>query len=151
MRIKKFQAKESEDKIIYGNGIVDEIVLLAVAEVPYCELYSLGQNGYTPKSDIKVTIDKESVNVEVTVKIHYTQSVSEMAFKIQEAIKHNVENMTDYRINSVNVFVKGVIFEDVNSENNNDNFKNGNGSDLSDQEQSSEMQNNTKNDEKVDK
>ena len=124
MRIKKFQPKESVDKLIYKNGIVDEIVLLAVAEVPYAEMYSAG-HGYIPKNDVKVTIDKSVVTVDVTVKVHYTQSVSEMAFKIQEAVKHNIEAMTDYRVASVNVVVKGVIFEEKNI-NNSEKNNNGN-------------------------
>ena len=35
-----------------------------------------------------------------------------MAFKIQESVRHNIESMTEYRVMSVNVIVKGVTFED---------------------------------------
>ncbi|MBR5388399.1 MAG: Asp23/Gls24 family envelope stress response protein [Clostridia bacterium] len=125
MRIKKYPIKETVDKLVYGNGIVDEIVLLAVAEVPYAQIYS-GPHGYMAKNDVKVVIDKETVSVDVTVKVHYTQSVSEMAFKIQEAVKHNVEAMTDYRVNAVNVIVKGVLFDDVAVNGNGESDKNGN-------------------------
>ena len=124
MHIKKYPIKEPADKLVYGNGIVDEIVLLAVAEVPYAQIYS-GSHGYMAKNDVKVVIDRESVTVDVTVKVHYTQSVSEMAFKIQEAVKHNVEAMTDYRVNAVNVIVKGVLFDDTTPNGNGD-YKNGN-------------------------
>ncbi len=125
MRIKKYPIKETVDKLVYGNGIVDEIVLLAVAEVPYAQIYS-GPHGYMAKNDVKVVIDKETVSVDVTVKVHYTQSVSEMAFKIQEAVKHNVEAMTDYRVTAVNVIVKGVLFDDVTVNGNGEGDKNGN-------------------------
>ena len=37
-----------------------------------------------------------------------------MAFRIQEAVKYNVESMTEYSVANVNVSVKGVSFEDVN-------------------------------------
>lgn len=129
MRIKKYPIKETVDKLVYGSGIVDEIVLLAVAEVPYAQIYS-GPHGYMAKNDVKVVIDKESVTVDVTVKVHYTQSVSEMAFKIQEAVKHNVEAMTDYRVNAVNVIVKGVLFDDKTLNGNGDADKNGNSQDV---------------------
>ena len=58
-------------------------------------------------------IDKTNVTVDVTVSIHYSQCVSDMAFKIQEAVKYNVESMTDYNVVSVNVIVKGVTFADI--------------------------------------
>ena len=113
MRIKKFRARENRDKLIYGDGIVEGIVLLAITEIPYVEIYR-GVIGKRPPEDaVKVVIDKSNVNVDVTVAIHYTQCVSEMAFKIQEAVKYNVESMTDYNVVSVNVNVKGVTFDEI--------------------------------------
>lgn len=111
--IKKVVRNRHEGKIVLGDGIVEGIVNIAVAEIPYVELYQTGVNGRYNKKTIKVLFDKEGVHVDVVVKIHYTQSVSDMAFKIQEVVRHNVEAMTDYHISSVNVIVKGVIFEDV--------------------------------------
>lgn len=113
MRIKKFRPKESRDKLVYGDGIVEGIVLLAVAEIPYAEIYR-GVIGKRPAEEaVKVIIDKSNVSVDVEVSIHFSQSVSDMAFKIQEAVKYNVESMTDYNVISVNVIVKGVTFEDL--------------------------------------
>lgn len=114
MRVKKFRPRENNDKLIYGDGIVEGIVLLAVSEIPYAEIYRGVMGKKTPESAVKVVIDKSNVDVDVTVSIHYTQSVSDMAFKIQEAIKYNVESMTDYTVVSVNVIVKGVTFEEIN-------------------------------------
>ena len=111
-RFKKLPISVNEGKIIYGDNIVDNIVLLAVREIPYVELLNQQNNDKMKNSSIKVFIEKDGVHVEVVVKIHYTQSVSEMAFKIQEAIRHNVEAMTEYHIASVNVVFKGVTFED---------------------------------------
>ena len=113
MRVKKFRPRENRDKLIYGDGIVEGIVLLAVAEIPYAEVYC-GVLGKLPKENaVKVVIDKSNVTVDVTVSIHYSQCVSDMAFMIQEAIKYNVESMTDYSVAAVNVIVKGVTFEEI--------------------------------------
>ena len=113
MRVKKFRPRENRDKLIYGDGIVEGIVLLAVAEIPYAEVYR-GVSGKLPKeSAVKVAIDKSNVIVDVAVSIHYSQCVSDMAFMIQEAVKYNVESMTDYNVSSVNVIVKGVTFEEI--------------------------------------
>ncbi|MBQ6727529.1 MAG: Asp23/Gls24 family envelope stress response protein [Clostridia bacterium] len=128
MRVKKFRPRESRDKLIYGDGIVEGIVLLAVSEIPYAEIYR-GVGGKRPAEDaVKVVIDKSNVSVDVVVSIHYSQCVSDMAFKIQEAVKYNVESMTDYNVVSVNVSVNGVMFEDVVLNNNgNGDETNGNG------------------------
>ena len=44
--------------------------------------------------------------------MHYSQAISDIAFKIQEAIRYNVESMTEYKIGNVNVIVLGVFFDD---------------------------------------
>lgn len=110
---KKIPQKRSEDKIIYGDGIVDGIVLIALEEVPYAELYSLKTHKSGHNKSVKVYFDKDGVHVDVKVKIHFMQCVSDMAFKIQETVRHNIESMTEYHVAGVNVIVKGVLFGDV--------------------------------------
>ena len=113
-RLKTFKYVKHEDKITYGDKIVDGIVSLAISEIPYVEFYYPVY--ITPKKSsksINVTFDKNLVNVDVIVKVHYSQSVTDTAFKIQEVIRHSVESMTEYQINYVNVIVKGVIFDDI--------------------------------------
>lgn len=127
---KKFPQKKKEGKIVLRNGIVDGIVMLAVSEISMAKLYSYPNANNTKSRAVKVTFDKEGVNVDVAVKIHYSQSIADMAFKIQEAIRYNVEAMTEYHIASVNVIVKSVFFDDdvekiidntdINTENNGD-------------------------------
>ena len=111
-RFKKVPINANEGKIIYGDGIVDGIVLLAINEIPNVELYSPSNSKKMKNSAISVRREKDGVHVEVTVKTHYMQSISDVAFKIQETVRHNVEAMTEYRIASVNVIVKGVTFEE---------------------------------------
>ncbi|MBQ3116588.1 MAG: Asp23/Gls24 family envelope stress response protein [Clostridia bacterium] len=109
-RFKNIPVNSHEGKITYGKGIVNEIVELAVKEIANVELYTTPYK-QTDKA-IKVVTASDGVHVDVTVKTHYTESISEVAFKIQEAIRHNVEAMTEYRIASVNVNIKGVTFEE---------------------------------------
>lgn len=110
---KKIPQKRNEDKIVYGDGIVDGIVLIALEEVPYAELYSLKTHKSGHNKSVKVFFDKDGVIVDVKVKIHFTQCVSDMAFKIQETVRHNIESMTEYRVVGVNIIVKDVLFGDV--------------------------------------
>ena len=112
-RFNNYPKKEHEDKIVYGDGIVEGIVLLAIAEVPYAELCANMSYVKNTSKAIKVDFTTKGVSVEVKVKIHYSQNVTDMAFKIQEAIRHNIESMTDYRVENVNVVVNDVIFAEV--------------------------------------
>ena len=127
VRFKKLPLKENDGKITYGENIVDGIVLLAVSEIPFVELYYPASRKKMTNPSIKVKTEKDGVHVEVMVKVHYTQSISDIAFKIQESIRHNVEAMTEYKIANVNVDVRGVSFKDKPEENNttNDNQQEG--------------------------
>ena len=115
-RFKKFSQKKKEGRIVYKNGIVDGIVMLAVSQIPMAQLFTYPNSTNTKSSSVKVTYDKEGVNVDIAVKIHFSQSISDMAFKIQEAVRHDVESMTEYHIASVNVIVKSVYFDDNTEE-----------------------------------
>ncbi len=111
-RFKKMQQEKTEGKIVYGTNIVDNIVCLTVAELPFVELYHK-TSGKKKNAAITVFFDKKGIDVDICVKIHFTQRVSEIVFKIQEAVRHNVESMTEYKIHSVNVIVMGVTFNDL--------------------------------------
>ena len=65
---------------------------------------------------VKIEFNKEGVVIDIAVKIHFSQSVSDMAFKIQEIVRHDIESMTEYKIASVNVNVKGVVFDEIKKE-----------------------------------
>lgn len=114
-RFKKIRQTVREGKIVYKDGIVDGIVLLSVSELDFVELCSFVKSSDMKSKAIKVTYEKDLVHVDVMVKIHFTQSISDIAFKIQEAIRHNVEAMTEYKIASVNVNVNGVYFDEANT------------------------------------
>ncbi len=108
-RFKNIPVNSHEGRITYGSGIVDEIVLLAIKEIPNVALYKKSQNSKA----VRVVFANDGVHVDVQVKTHYTENISEVAFKIQESIRHNVEVMTEYRIANVNVSINGVILEDA--------------------------------------
>ncbi len=114
-KFNKYTPEKQEGKVVYANGIVDNIVMLAVSELPYVKLYHFNPKAMKSNS-IFVTFDKKGVNVEVGIIIHYSQRVSETVFAVQEAIRHNVESMTEYKISSVDVVIRGVTFENIDPE-----------------------------------
>ena len=105
-----------EGKVVYYDGIINGIVLLAINEIPYIELDAKDVSSLSRNNAVKVKREKDGIHIDVTVRIHYTQNVSDMAFKIQEAIRHNVEAMTEYHVASVNVHISDVSFEDKTEE-----------------------------------
>ena len=110
--LKKLYRKVHEGKLTYGSKIIDGIVLLALKEIPHVELINTFGSRPMRSTAIKVRNEKDGIHVDVSIKIHYTQHVSDIAFKIQEAVRYNVEAMTEYHIASVNVNVLGILFED---------------------------------------
>lgn len=107
-------SQSHEGKVVYSDAIIDGIVYLAVSEIPDIELMSKERNSLSKNSAISVRKERDLVYVDVSVKINYTLSVSETAFKIQEAIRHSIESMTHYRVENVNVNILDVILDDVN-------------------------------------
>ena len=109
-RFKKSPINAHEGKLVCCDCIIDDIVELAINEIVGVEFDFTHSVIYG--NPIKVVFEKDGVHVDVSVKIHFTQSVAEMAFKIQESIRHNVESMTEFHVANVNVNIHGVYFED---------------------------------------
>lgn len=101
---------ERKGKVTYNAGIVKGIVVLAVSEV---QGVALKKEGKKDKLDlIKVSFNGDVVSVDVTVDVTYGHNVPDVAFDIQESVKHNVEAMSKYKVGSVNVHIEGVIFNE---------------------------------------
>ena len=114
-RFKKLPINTNEGKLVFGDNIVDGIVLLAVKEIPFVQLATDSGKGKMRSYDIKCVKTLEGIRVDVAVKVHFSQSISEIAFRIQESVRHNVEAMTEYHIANVNVIIKGVFFPFFNA------------------------------------
>ncbi|MBR2614052.1 MAG: Asp23/Gls24 family envelope stress response protein [Clostridia bacterium] len=114
---KKIPSQTHEGKIVYGEGIIDNIVILAVAEVEGVDIY-LPYEGKSKSAikSVKIRHEKEGIYVDVDVVVDSSYIVPEVAFRVQENIKHNVEAMTEFHIAEVNVVVKGVIFNEEKKE-----------------------------------
>lgn len=57
---------------------------------------------------IRVDIKENAVRLEVSIVVQYGVKIPEIAKKIQEKIKNDVENMTGYKINKIIVKVQGI-------------------------------------------
>lgn len=90
--------------VTYNSGILQGIVALAVDEV----------EGTVPvvgkKQGIVLYIEKDGIYADVSVVVKYGYNVPELAYRIQQSIKSNVENMTHYKVAKVDVHVQDVVF-----------------------------------------
>ena len=91
-------------KVSYNSGIVSGIVALAVKEVEGVELLAGSKKG------LKLYFEKDGIIADISVNADYGYSVPDVAFKIQQSVKHNVEAMTEYKVKRVDVYVVGVDF-----------------------------------------
>lgn len=98
-------------KVIYNNTIVRSIIELAVPKVEGVALAS--QNAKREKDYIKLEFTGEyNVSVDVTVSVNYGYNIPDVAYNIQQSIKQNVEAMSEYKIDTVDVHVVNVIFDE---------------------------------------
>ena len=95
----------SNGKITYNSDIVNSIVAIAVQEVE-------GVDSITPNKGIRLFFEKDGVYVDVSVVVKYSNSIPELAFRIQQSIKQSVESMTKYKIAKVDAHVQDVVFSE---------------------------------------
>ena len=101
---KRVPPEGQKGKVSYNSGIVGGIVALAVKEVEGVELLAGKKKG------LKLYFEKDGIYAEISVNADYGYSVPDVAFKIQQSVKHNVEAMTEYKVKRVDVYVVGVDF-----------------------------------------
>ncbi|MCD8307887.1 MAG: Asp23/Gls24 family envelope stress response protein [Clostridia bacterium] len=90
-------------QISYDTSIVAGIVAIAVEQVPGA--YPLN----TKNKGIRLTFGKKGdVDADISVKVDSCENVTKLAYQIQQSIKHNVESMTKYKVNRVDVHIQDV-------------------------------------------
>ncbi len=102
----RLNPEDKDGKVVYNTGIVRGIVSLAISEVEGAQPL-LGK-----KSGISLYIEKDGIYADVSVIVKYGYNVPELAYRIQQSIRQNVENMTNYKVAKVDVHVEDVLFED---------------------------------------
>ena len=107
----KLNTKDKQSgKVVYNANIVQNIVDLAIREVEGAMPVDGKRNG------ISLYLEKDGVYADVSVVVKYGYNVPELAYRIQQSIKQNVENMTRYKVAEVNVHIQDVTFEELQAE-----------------------------------
>lgn len=103
---------ETKGTITYNESIINGIVALAVKNVEGVIIQTGKKGKRSVKDCIKIVSDKKGIHVTVTVGVSYGYNVPDIAFEIQHGIKQTVEEMSNYHIANVDVFIDDVVFED---------------------------------------
>ncbi len=115
--IKKIINTEDEGNVSYKKHVVLSIVKLATQEisgvaglssagVPVLKrmLFKNYQRG------IAIDFVDNNVYVDVFIDVVFGYSVKDVAFRVQENIKSSIESMTEFKVDTINVNVMGVVF-----------------------------------------
>ena len=104
----KLNTKDNQSgKVVYNANIVQNIVALAIREVEGAMPVEGKRNG------ISLYLEKDGIYADVSVVVKYGYNVPELAYRIQQSVKQNVENMTRYKVAEVNVHIQDVVFEET--------------------------------------
>lgn len=107
----KLNTKDNQSgKVVYNANIVQNIVALAIREVEGAMPVEGKRNG------ISLYLEKDGIYADVSVVVKYGYNVPELAYRIQQSVKQNVENMTRYKVAEVNVHIQDVVFEESSFE-----------------------------------
>ncbi len=97
-----------------GNIHISEEVLAAISAAAALEvegvgsLASQGRKGLS--RDIRVKLEEDKVQVDLSVLMTYGATIPEMGRAVQDAVRNAIESMTGLEVAAVNVNVGGIIF-----------------------------------------
>lgn len=99
----KTSDKKSGDTV-YGRKVINSIILLAAKEIAgVASLYGRG---------FRTEFNGLTVDVDVYINVVSDISCSDVAHRVQENIKRNVESMSAFKVGIVNVNILGVVFNE---------------------------------------
>ena len=109
--------QQDENIVSYKKSVVHSIITLAAKEISGVASLNAGvsfiKRLFSRKffKGISLEYDRNHIFIDVFVNVYFGYSVNDVAFKVQENIKRSVESMTDFKVDSVNIHVVGVVFD----------------------------------------
>ena len=97
-----------------SNEVVATIAGLAALEIEGVETNTTLTDKILKNNGVKIQIEEEEVNLDITVVVEYGLSIPEIALKVQENVKNTVETMTGLKVSQVNIHVQGIGLKKAN-------------------------------------
>jgi len=113
---------QDNGQITYANEVISTIVSVATTEVEgisgivgATSMSGIIGKGRTPRG-VRVDMDGEDVNVDVSVTVDYGMPIQKVGRNAQENVRKSIESMTGLHVEKVDLHVVGVSFEKENQE-----------------------------------
>ena len=113
---------QESGQITYANEVIATIVSVATTEVEGISgiagsgaISGILAKGKTPRG-VKVDMDGENVDVDVSVTVDYGMPIQKVGRNAQENVRKSIESMTGLHVEKVDLHVVGVSFEKDNQE-----------------------------------
>ena len=109
----KIVSKSSDSgKVIYNSDIIAPIVKLSLDKIDGVELATSIKGSVNSRRNQGIRVESVSdlVYIDVYVKVRFSESVREVAYKVQQIIKNELETATNFHVKDVNVHVVDVEF-----------------------------------------
>ena len=113
---------QDKGQITYANEVISTIVSVATTEVEgisgivgASSMSGIIGKGRTPRG-VRVDMDGEDVNVDVSVTVDYGMPIQKVGRNAQENVRKSIESMTGLHVEKVDLHVVGVSFEKENQE-----------------------------------
>lgn len=97
---------DSDGNVTYGDHVLLSIVKLATQEISGV--------GSVHSKDVSISVNGNVVNISVSINVLYGVSCADVAFRIQNNIKRNIETSTIYKAGRIDVNILGVDFKENN-------------------------------------
>lgn len=113
-----------EPQVKIADDVVAALAVIAATEVEGVAGLSAGLVGdlsvalgrKVPARGVKVEVGEKEAAIDLFLVVKYGVRIPEVAQRVQEAVKHTVEEMTDLRVVEVNIHIQGVVFPHIPSD-----------------------------------
>ncbi|MBE7009912.1 MAG: Asp23/Gls24 family envelope stress response protein [Ruminococcaceae bacterium] len=99
-----------------SEEVVQAIAGMAVREIKGIALATTLADGLVEKfvkksfKSVKIEMNEKEVALEVHILVDYGVKITPISTELQDAVKRNIETMTDLTVTAVNIFVDGINF-----------------------------------------
>ena len=117
MNSEKISSAENAGNVIISDEVVSVISAIAAKSVEGVNGMQSGITGgiveflgkKNPSKGVKVSLNDGVVDIDLSISVKYGAKIQDVAWEIQGKVKNEVESMTGFTVNSVNVSVDGIV------------------------------------------
>jgi uncharacterized alkaline shock family protein YloU len=118
---------EDNINLSISEEVIATIAEKTVLEIPGVHSFSGGINVLGKKigtQGIKVEMSRKDISIDVFIVVNYGVKIPDIAWKIQDKVKKELENMTGMVVTTVNVHIQDINYDNIKKEQKKDEVSN---------------------------